>query len=121
MMNFEDFSNDDLWLSCPVRNDVKAVLTFRGQGAHLSSSPAEFTVKQLRQFVLLESILGFKLISASVTFVFAGLNFFFGLMPPFHMLSKTLFMKEVQATLSTLDQFTASHINLDDLPTQKIS
>ena len=77
----KDYNNDDLWPSCPVRNDVEAMFTFWGQGAHLrnmktlktvdvyrkyvsfkrwylSSSLAKFTVKQLRQFVLLKSILG---------------------------------------------------------------
>ena len=34
---------------------------------------------------------------------------------PLHMLSQTLFMKEVQTTLSTLDQFTASHFNLEKI------
>ena len=34
-MNFEEFSNDDLWLSCPVCDDMEVMLTSCRQGAHL--------------------------------------------------------------------------------------
>ena len=100
----------DLRLASPVGDDVEVELALGRQRALLPSPLAQLAVVQLRQLVLLEGILRFKLLSTAVTFVSARDDLLLGLVHPLHVLAQALLVEEVETALATLHKVAAAHL-----------
>ena len=109
----------DLRLASPVGDDVEVELALGRQRALLPSPLAQLAVVQLRQLVLLEGILRFKLLSTAVTFVSARHYLLLGLVHPLHVLAQALLVEEVETALATLHKVAAAHLGGFDRSTRR--